>query len=209
MNESFPLRHRLQPIRLLLVTTLVAAGFGVAACGTESTAQPSGAGSVPRASGEPSAAGDVTTGESAGVRFVSSRFHYRVDAPAIMTEAADGTASASRGVEQLSVRVISGTAAANPSAFAQSDVAGLPAKTTQYSVVNPLATITLAGRPVIKLVYSSSGTNGITGNAEALVNARYYIQRDSSTLAVVTYSIVVSQYDPQGADDVVATFQWQ
>jgi hypothetical protein len=209
MNQTHPLRHWLWPRRLPFVAALLAAGLAVAACGSDSPAQPSGAGGAPAASGEPTAAGDVTTGESAGVRFVSSRFHYRVDAPGTMTEAADGTATASRGVEQLTIRIISGVDAANPSAFAQADAARLPAATTQYSVVKPLSTVALAGRPVVKLVYSTSGTNAVTGNAEALVNARYYIPKDSSTLAVVTYSIVASQYDPQGADDVVTTFQWQ
>ena len=69
--------------------------------------------------------------------------------------------------------------------------------------------VALAGRPVLKLVYATSGTNAVTGNVEALVNARYYIAKDPSTLAIVTYSIVATQYDPQGADDVVTTFQWQ
>jgi hypothetical protein len=200
-------RSRLRAGRPLLVAGLLAAVLTTAACGTDSTAQRSGAAGT--ASSEPTAAGDVTTGESAGVRFVSTRFHYRVDAPGTMTEAGDGTATAARGVEQLTIRVVSGATAADPSAFAQSDAAGLPGNTTQYKVVDPLATISLAGRPVVKLVYASSGINAVTGNTQDFVNARYYIPKDSSTLAVVTYSIVLSQYDPQGADDVVTTFQWQ
>jgi hypothetical protein len=192
-----------------MVAAFLVAGLAVTACGSDATAGPSSAGGPPPASGEPTTAGDVTTGESAGVRFVSSRFHYRVDAPGAMTEAADGTAKASRGVEQLTVRIVSGADAANPTAFAQSDAARLPATTTGYRMVRPLVVVALAGRSVLKLVYATSGTNAVTGNVEALVNARYYIAKNSSTIAVVTYSIVASQYDPQGADDVVTTFQWQ
>jgi hypothetical protein len=209
MNETPPLQNPLLLRRLPMVAALVAAGLAVVACGSDSAATPSGAGGLPTASGEPTAAGDVTTGESAGVRFVSSHFHYRVDAPGTMTEAADGSAQASRGVEQLTIRIVGGIDAANPTALAQSDTAHLPATSTGYRMVRPLAVVALAGRQVLKLVYATSGTNAVTGNAEALVNARYYIAKDTSTLAVVTYSIVASQYDPQGADDVVATFQWQ
>jgi hypothetical protein len=192
-----------------VVAAFLAAGLAVVACGSDSAAISSGAGGPLPASGEPTTAGDVTTGETAGVRFVSSRFHYRVDAPGTMTEAADGSAKASRGVEQLTIRMVSGADAANPTALAQSDAAHLPATSRGYRMVRPLAVVSLAGRPVLKLVYATSGTNPVTGNVEALVNARYYVAKNSSTLAVVTYSIVASQYDPQGADDVVTTFQWQ
>ncbi len=208
MNETVPtplrrLRHRI-PLVLAGVGTLVA----VAACGA-STTQTLGGATPAATTSEPTAAGDVTTGEASGVRFVSQRFHYRVDAPGTMTEAADGTATASRGIEQLNVRIVTGAAAANPPAFAQSDIATLASTTSHYTLVTPPGAASLTGRPVYKVVFASSGTNAVTGAAETLVNARYYIARDSSTLAVVTYSIVASQYDPQGADDVVTTFQWQ
>jgi hypothetical protein len=205
MRETSPVQRRLP-----LVATLALLGLAVSACGSDSTGQSSSGGATSATSSEPTAAGDITTGESTGVRFVSTRFHYRVDAPGTMAEAADGTASASRGVEQLTIRIVSGSAAADPSAYARGDAAALPAATTSYTVVNALATVALASHPAVgKIVYTSSGTNAVTGNAESLVNARYYIARDSSTLAVVTYSIVLSQYDPQGADDVVTTFTWQ
>jgi hypothetical protein len=201
--------RRLRQLRVAPVAAIALAGLALGACGSEVTSQ-SGAGATPATSSEPTVAGDVTTGESAGVRFVSTRFHYRVDAPGTVTETADGTATASRGVEQLTIRIVGGSAAADPSAYAHSDAASLPASITSFTVVNPLAIVALASHPsVIKTVYTSTGTNAVTGNAESLVNARYYIARDSSTLAVVTYSIVLSQYDPQGADDVVTTFTWQ
>ena len=210
MRETSTVRRCLRSVRLPWATALLTVGLTLVACGSDSTAQPSGAGATPATSSEPTAAGDVTTGESSGVRFVSTRFHYRVDAPGTVTEAADGTATASRGVEQLSIRIVSGSAASDASAYARSDTAALPAATSSYTVVNPLATVALASHPSVgKIVYTSAGSNPVTGNAESLVNARYYIARDSSTLAVVTYSIVLSQYDPQGADDVVTTFTWQ
>jgi hypothetical protein len=210
MKQTCTVQRCPRSLRVPLVAVALTVGIMVTACGSDSLGQPPAAGATAATSSEPTAAGDVTVGESAGVRFVSTRFHYRVDAPGTVTEAADGTATASRGVEQLTIRIVSGSAASDPSAYARSDTAALPAATSSYTVVNPLATVALASHPAVgKIVYTSSGTNPVTGNAESLVNARYYIARNSSMLAVVTYSIVLSQYDPQGADDVVTTFAWQ
>jgi hypothetical protein len=206
MNERRSSTHRLPRLRLTVFAGALGTALTVAACGGSASTQPVGSG----ATGEPTAAaGDVTTGEAAGVRFVSQRFHYRIDAPGTVTEAANGTATASRGVEQLTIRIVTGSSAGSPVTFAQGDVAALPGTTSNYALVTPPGTASLAGRSVYKVVFASSGTNAVTGAAETLVNARYYIARDSATLAVVTYSIVASQYDPQGADDVVTTFQWQ
>jgi hypothetical protein len=198
-------------LRLAVPGVLTLAALGLAACGSDAAATTSGGATAQSsASGtEAPAAGEAGNGEAAGVRFVSPRFHYRIDAPGQMTEAADGTASSNRGVEQLSVRVVTGTPAKDASAFAQSDLATVQGQGAQFRLLTPLGTPSVNGRPFPKFVYSTSGVNPVTGKAEDLVNARYYISRDSGTLAVVTYSIVASQYDPQGADDVVSTFQWQ
>ena len=55
----------------------------------------------------------------------------------------------------------------------------------------------------------SAGTSTVTGKAIELTSVRYYVSKDASTLAVITYGIVSNQFDPQGADDIVSTFQWQ
>jgi len=70
--------------------------------------------------------------------------------------------------------------------------------------------ITLNGKKVEKVVYTyNAGTSSVTGKPLDLVGVRYYIPKDSATLAVVAYGIVSNQYDPQGADDIATTFQWQ
>src|SRR6202022_1469920 len=149
--------------RNVLVGLLLIGALGLVGCGSDSPAAGTApAGTTAAAGGSPAEAG-APNGEAAGPRFISQRYHYRVDAPGTMTEAADGTATATRGVEQLTIRVVSGAAAADPSAFARRDAAGLPGNITRYKVVDPLATISLAGRPVVKLVYASSGSNAVTG----------------------------------------------
>jgi hypothetical protein len=72
------------------------------------------------------------------------------------------------------------------------------------------AAIQLGGRPAQKLVYSwSAGTSAVTGKPVELMTARYYLAKDGTKVAVITYGITASQYDPQGADDVALTFGWK
>jgi hypothetical protein len=85
----------------------------------------------------------------------------------------------------------------------------IQAATSQFRIVATLAPVTINNRTVMKVVFAAPGTNAVTGKVEDRVTARYYIPRDSSTLAVLTYSIAANQYDPQGADDQATTFVWQ
>lgn len=148
-------------------------------------------------------------GEAPSVRFVSSRYHYQVDAPGTMTEASDGTATASYGVEHLSIRVVTGSSAQDPNAYARNDAATVQSQTRDYRTVNALGTVSMNGRAVSKLVYSWTGTSPVTGKDESLISVRYYVAKDSTTLAVLNYTILATAYDPQGADDVASTFRWQ
>jgi hypothetical protein len=63
---------------------------------------------------------------------------------------------------------------------------------------------------VTKFTYTwNAGTSAVTGKAVELTSVRYYVPKDSGTLAVITYGIVSNQFDPQGADDLASTFRWQ
>jgi len=127
-----------------------------------------------------------------------------------MHEAADGSASARRGVERLSINVVTGSSAADLKTYATADLKQVQAASPKYHLVQALASVTIAGHPSYKAIYSwTDGTNPVTGKPEDLITARYYIPKDSSTAAVLAYSIAASQYDPQGADDVANTFAWQ
>jgi hypothetical protein len=156
--------------------------------------------------GEAAAAG----GEAPSLRFVSSRNHYRVDAPGTMTESSDGTATASHGTESLTITVASGSTAADPGAYARSDLDSQRSRSGFALKSGPSGFPLSASSSAVKTVYLVSGaTNPVTGKAQSFVTVRYYVPRNASTLAVLTYSIVQSQYDPQGADDVANTFAWQ
>jgi hypothetical protein len=62
----------------------------------------------------------------------------------------------------------------------------------------------------VKLIYAwSAGASAVTGKPTDLTTVRYYIPKNATTVAVVTYSIVTNQYDPEGADDLAKTFRWQ
>ncbi|GAC1326906.1 MAG: hypothetical protein NVSMB17_00180 [Candidatus Dormibacteria bacterium] len=212
------------PVRA--ATILVFAGFTLAACstGTASTpnqtssrsagggagaagagAEAGGGGAAPAAGGEAGGGG----GEAPALRYQNARFHYRIDAPGTMQEAADGSASTRRGEERLSVNVVTGSSAADLRAYATADLKQVQAASPKFHQVQALTSVKIAGRASLKVIYSwTDGTNPVTGRPEDLVTARYYIPRDGTTAAVVAYSIASSQYDPQGADDVASTFTW-
>jgi len=72
------------------------------------------------------------------------------------------------------------------------------------------STVSLNGRNVTRFSFAwNAGTSAVTGKAVELTSVRYYVPKDSATLAVITYGIVSNQFDPQGADDIVSTFRWQ
>jgi hypothetical protein len=191
--------------RGLVVVLAGGAALVLAACGSGSGSATAPGGGAAEAGGAEAGGGDAP-----GVAYQSSRFHYRVVAPAAMSEAADGSASARRGVEQLSISVVTGSAAADPQAYAQGDLARTQQASPSLRVTSALGRSTLSGHSVFKVVYSVGGwANPVTGKSEDLVTARYYIPRDASTFAVLAYSTAAAQFDPQGADDVASTFQWQ
>ena len=186
---------------------LVACSGSSAAGGSSQASNQPGATSNDTAGGGEAAAG---SGEAPAVRYQNPRFHYRVDAPGAMKEAADGSASASAGVERLAISVITGSSAADLRAYADSDLQQVQASSPKYHLMQPLSSITISGHSSLKAVYSwTDGTNQVTGKPDDLVTVRYYIPKDGSMAAVLTYSVAANQYDPQGADDVASTFTWQ
>jgi hypothetical protein len=66
-----------------------------------------------------------------------------------------------------------------------------------------------ASKSSLKAAYSATaGTSTVTGKPEDVVVVKYFVPRDSSEFAVLTYTVTANQYDPQGADDVANTFGW-
>jgi hypothetical protein len=180
---------------------LIAGVFALAACGSSPT-------STGTASPSPGSESN-NNGEAPAVTYVDARYHYKIDGPGHMSANADGTASVIGPSERLVVSVVQGSSATNPASLARSDANTLGSSTTNFHLVAGPGEITLNGKKVEKLVYTyNAGTSPVTGKPLDLVGVRYYIPKDSATVAVVAYGIVSNQYDPQGADDIATTFQW-
>lgn len=178
---------------------VVLATFGLAACSTPGQS-PEGA----------AAQGEPASGEAAAVPYADSRFHYKIDAPGRMTPNADGTASFIGPSERLEIAVVQGAQASDPNGLANRDEKTLAGSLAGYRKLAAPGGVTLNGKKAVKLIYVwSAGTSTVTGKATELTAVRYYIPKDSTIVAVITYSIVSNQYDPEGADDLAKTFHWQ
>jgi hypothetical protein len=182
----------------------LAAAIGLLVVGAVACGSPSGSGSAGAGTTE------ANNGEAPAVTYVDARFHYRIDAPGKMTANPDGSAEFVGPSERLQVVVVQGSKAADVNSLARDDAATLPTSAPGFRLVSGPGQVTINGRKAEKLVYGwNAGTSAVTGKPLSLVSVRYYLPKDASTAAVVTYGIVANQYDPQGADDVAATFQWQ
>jgi hypothetical protein len=200
-------RQSSMPFASVLALILIALGV-LTACGSSGSSSTSNR-PVADGGGAPAENGGAN-GEAPATTYTNSRFKYRVDAPGPMTEAADGSAAYLGPAERLEITVLGGGAAADPHRRAADDLTGLKSTKPAYRLVDPLAQVTLSGKKVEKFVFSwTDGVNAVTGKPNDLVAARYYIAKNGSTLAIVTYSTAANQYDPQGADDVATTFTWQ
>jgi hypothetical protein len=190
--------------RLFAVLPLAAAGLLAAgACGSSSAA--TGGNDQVQAT----AGAEVVSGEGVPVPYMDDRFHYRIDAPGHMTANADGSAAYIGPSERLEISIVEGSAASDPGALAGQDIKSLSTAPAFHQLSNPTS-ITLSGYHVLRFSYTwNAGTSTVTGKAIELTSVRYYLSKDGSTLAVITYGIVSNQFDPQGADDIVSTFRWQ
>ena len=188
------------------VACLAAAGLlAVAGCGTSV-----GSGTTPADQGGALAGGEATTGgEAAAVAYVDARYHYRIDAPGRMTANSDGTASLIAPSQRLEIIVVQGAKAADVSALADADAKSLASSVPSFRELASPATGTLGGYRMTRFSYTwDAGTSAVTGKAIQLTSVRYYVPKDASTVAVITYGIVSNQFDPQGADDLASTFKW-
>jgi hypothetical protein len=156
------------------------------------------------------APGETQTGESKPVTYTDTRFHYRIDAPGgQMTPNADGTASFVGPSERLEVAIIEGSRAGNPGSQANNDLSILSQSAPGFKKLSDPTAVTLSGRTVTRFSYTwNAGISVVTGKQLELTTVRYYVPKDSKTLAVIAYGIASNQFDPQGADDLVLTFQW-
>lgn len=188
--------------RSLPLTSLLLAGLLIgAACASVGTPTPAATDTT---------VGETNNGEAPAVRYTDAREHYRIDGPGAMKMSADGSASYKGSLERLQVTIVHGAAAADPATAAAADVTSQRSTATAFKLMSGPSSVRLGNLTAQKFVYRwTDGTSTVTGKPNDLVSVRYYIPKDSTTLAVISYGITASQYDPQGADDVALTFAWQ
>ena len=205
-------RTRRGPLIGLLTATLLAV-LVTSGCGSDTATNGTSAGSSLTAV-EPPVPADAGNGEAGGaeapaVPFESPTFHYRVDAPGAMTAGADGTASAHSGAERLSIAIVTGNSASDATALARTDMNKDREMTGFRLKSGPVVTPLEASTATVKASFAATeGTSDVTGKANTVVVVKYWVPKDTSTLAVLTYTVTESQYDAQGADDVANTFRW-
>src|ERR1700674_3676905 len=183
-----------------LTLGVVTAGlFALAGCGSAGGAQ----------NPAPAAGGEVVTGESVPLRYIDARYHYLIDAPGQMTANPDGTASFIGPSERLQIAVVTGSSASDLAALASQDSKSLSTSASGFHQLSSPSAVTLNGQHVTKFTYTwNAGVSVVTGKPVELTTVRYYVPKDSATVAVITYGIVSNQFDPQGADDLASAFKW-
>jgi len=190
--------------RILPTIVVLASLSMLAACGSSSAT-----GTTPADQGNTQAGAEAGAGTETSIAYTDTAHRYRISGPGRMTANPDGTASFIGPVERLEVAVVDGTRAADPMALATADLNALKMTATDFRQVQAPTVVTVSGHRTVKFVYQwTAGTNAVTGKANQLITARYYITKDSGRLAMVSYASAVNQYDPQGADDVANTFAW-
>ena len=190
--------------RILPAIAVLASLSVVAACGPSSTTTSA----APTEQANTQAA-EPGAGAETSIAYTDAAHHYRISGPGRMTANPDGTASFIGPVERLEVLIVDGTRAADPMALARAELAALKTTATDFRQIQGPAAMTVSGHRTIKFVYQwTAGTNPVTGKPNQLITARYYITKDSTRVAIVSYGSAANQYDPQGADDVANTFAW-
>jgi hypothetical protein len=187
-----------------ILPAILVLGFGslLAACGSSSTG-------TTTTTADQANTQEAGAGGEVSLAYTDTLHRYRISGPGRMTANADGSASFIGPVERLEVAIVDGTRAADPMALANADLSTLKTTATDFRQVQASAAVTVSGHRTIKFVYQwTAGTNAVTGKANVLITARYYVTKDATRLAVVSYASAANQYDPQGADDVANTFAW-
>lgn len=201
-----PPERRVRRLALWLTVAAVLPG-----CGFSTSHNRSGSGGDlgdVTASPSPRASGQATRGgENNPATYTDSRFNYRITGPGPMSRNADGAASFAGEDERLVVDVVTGSRAGDPTALAQSDLDSLRGSTPNFQVMVQPTAVSLGGQRVIKLTYSSSGQS-FTGKTIKFFNVRYYIAKNESTLAVISYRDASTEFDAQEADGFASSFRW-
>jgi len=161
---------------------------------------PAGEGGSPAPGGE---GGAPVNGEGAAAAFVHPTLHYSIAAPGPMKIAADGTASYDGTDEHLRIAVLP---AGQPTALANAARSG-PGIAGFRLLVAPHP-VTASGQAGAVLEFTERGpTNPVTGRVETLHAWRAYVPKVGGGVFQIDYAALASQWDPQGAYDVLRSFR--
>jgi len=199
------LEHRVRLLALSVSAAAVLFGCGFSTSHNRSNGSDLGDVAASQSPGTSRQAGPG--GESNPATYTDSRFNYRITGPGPMSRNADGTASFAGEDERLVVTVVTDSRAADPNALAQSDLNSLRGSTPDSQVLIQPVAVTLGGQRVIKFTYSSSGQS-FKGKTVKFFNVRYYIAKNDSTLAVISYRDASTEFDAQEADGFASSFRW-
>jgi hypothetical protein len=160
-----------------------------------------------------SSAGQATAGSGANqggetdpTGYKDTRNRYKITGPGPLKAQPDGSATFSGEDERFVVEVVEGAKAADPTALAEADLNSLSKSTTDFKVVLRPAAVTLGGQRMIKFTYTSTGKS--QGKSVKLTSVRYYIPKNDSMLAIVSYSDVSIEFSAQEADGFATSFGW-
>ena len=162
-----------------------------------------------------SSAGQVTAGTGANQGgetdpsgYTDTRHRYRITGPGPLKAQPDGSASFSGEDERLVVTVVEGAKAADPMALAEADLNSLSKSTSDFKAVIRPTAVTLGGQRMVKFTYTSTGKSQVDGKQVKLTAVRYYIPKNDTVLAVVSYSDVSTEFSAQEADGFAGSFGW-
>jgi hypothetical protein len=147
-------------------------------------------------------------GQNKPAGYTDTRYHYSLTGPGQINARSDGTASFVGEDEMLEVAVVEGARAADPMALAQAEVGSLGNTTPGARVASRPAQVTLAGHSAVKFSYTWTAISQASGNQVKMTGVRYFIPKDSATVAVVRYGDASSQFDTQEADGFASSFRW-
>lgn len=160
---------------------------------------PAGEGGSPAPGGE----GGAPAGEGAAAAFVHPTLHYSIAAPGPMKIAADGTASYDGTDEHLRIAVLP---AGQPTALANAARSG--AGIAGFRLLVAPHPVTASGQAGAVLEFTERGpTNPVTGRVETLHAWRAYVPKVGGGVFQIDYAALASQWDPQGAYDVLRSFR--
>ena len=180
-------------LTLLLLVSGCSQGFsGAASAGGTST-------------GEPSSAADDKGGEAASIPFTHPTLKYSVSAPGRMTVAPNGDASYIGPSDFLTVALLPGSSDATALATADARGTGVPG----FALTHPARRMTIGGLTGAGVEFTrDASVNPVTGKARTAHVLRAYLPAPGGAYRLEYGATVAdSDWDPQGAEDVLMTFR--